>query len=53
MLIITHHQGNENENYNIISHLSEWLKSTTQETGVGKNVEKKWTHVVQIREVQG
>ena len=48
MLNITHHQGNTNQKYNEISPqtcengLSEWLKSTTQETtGICKDVEKK------------
>ena len=38
------HQENENQNYSeiITSHLSEGLKSTTEETtGVGEDVEKK------------
>ena len=36
------HQGNANQNYNeiITTHLSEGLKSTTQETSVDKDVEK-------------
>jgi len=34
--IITHHRGNANQNYSeIISHLTEWLKSKPQE---GNNV---------------
>ena len=44
MLSITHHQGNANQNtvrYHP-SHLSEWLKSTAQQTtGVGEDVEKE------------
>ena len=43
MLNITHYQGNTNQNHNGIttSHLSKWLKLTTQETrGVGEDVEK-------------
>ena len=42
MLTITYHQGNANQNYNeiITSHLSDWLKSTIQETtDVDKDVE--------------
>ena len=40
VLNITDHQGNTNQNYNITSHWSEWLKSTIQEaTGVGEDVE--------------
>ena len=36
------HQGDANQNYNdITSYLSEWLKSTTEETSIGKGVEKK------------
>jgi len=42
MLIITYHQGNANQNYYITSHLSNWLKTKTQETtGVREDVEKK------------
>ena len=44
MFIITYHQRNSNLNYNELSPhtLSEWLKSTTQETtGIGEDVEKK------------
>ena len=40
-VIITYHQGNANQNYYIISHLSECLKSMTQETtNVGEDLEK-------------
>ena len=43
MCNITYHRRNANQNYNEISlPLSEWLKSTTQETtGVGEDVEKR------------
>jgi len=42
MLNVTHYQGNANKE--ITSHLSEWLKSATQETaGVGRDAEKKRT----------
>ena len=42
MLNITHRQGNANQNtMSITSHLTEWLKSKTQETSVGEDVEKK------------
>ena len=43
MLNITHHQGNTNQNQdeNTTSHLSDWLKLTTQEIrDVGEDVEK-------------
>ena len=41
VLNITHHQGITNPDYNITSCLSQWLKSTTQETtGVGEDVVK-------------
>ena len=42
MLNTTHHQANANQNHNITSHLSEWLKSKPQEiTSVSEDVEKK------------
>ena len=44
MFIMTHHQGNANQNHNEIPPhtCQKWLKSTTQETtDVGKDVEKK------------
>ena len=42
MLNVIHHQGNTNENHDdTTSHLSEWLKLTTQEaTDIGEDVEK-------------
>ena len=42
MLNITYQQGNENQNYHgiITSHLSEWLKSTAEDIGVGEAMEK-------------
>ena len=48
MLNITHCQGNANQNCNrdTTAHPSEWLKSKTQDTSVGQEVEKKepsWT----------
>jgi len=43
MLIITHHQRNENQNhYEITLNLSKWLKSKRQ-ISVGKNLEKRET----------
>jgi len=43
MLNITHHQRNAKSKpqQDITSHLSEWLKSTPQETSVGKDVGEK------------
>ena len=41
-LNIPHRQENENQNYNEIPHLSEWLKSKSQETtSIDEDVEKK------------
>ena len=48
---LTYHQRNTNQNYK--SHLSKWLKSTTQETtGVDKDVEKG-NHLTPLVGMQG